>query len=198
MTDNTDIGTTDIEEEVKTPILKPKKKREMTEKQKASLEAGRQRRKAKLDEKKESIKMEYAKKLYESSLGVSDPQTSKEELSKQKSGAVEKDSTQKTKDVKQQSKALPLEEESVSSDEETVVIKSKPKSKPQKKKKKIVIELSSSDESDTEEEYGRRPHSTIEEPEETTQPTRKMITQQNKKSVIKVHNEPSKKNYFVD
>ena len=165
MTDNTDIGTTDIEEEIKdTPILKPKKKREMTEKQKASLESGRQKRKEKLNEKKESLKMEYAKKLYE------------EEQSKKQQ--QEKPITQKQK-VKP---PPPPQEESSSSEEEEVIIKSKPS---KKKKKKIVIELSSSDDdSDT-------------DVKATTKPTRSMITQQNKKSIIKV-TEPSKKNYFAD
>jgi hypothetical protein len=40
----------------------------MSENQMKNLEVGRQRRKEKLEEKKETLKMEYAKKLYEEDL----------------------------------------------------------------------------------------------------------------------------------
>ena len=181
MTDNTDIGTTDIEEEVKeTPILKPKKKREMTEKQKASLEVGRQKRKEKIEEKKESLKMEYAKKLYESSLEVSDPQTSKEDL-KNKPPKPDTYGQNHPIQTKSKSKPKPAPVEESSSEEEEVIIRSKQSKK--KKKKKVVIELSSSDDDS--------------DMEDDVKPTRNMVSQQNKKSVIKV-TEPIKKNYFAD
>jgi hypothetical protein len=174
MAEITDIGNTETEEEIKdTPILKPKAKRKMSENQMKNLEVGRQRRKEKLEEKKESIKMEYAKKLYEEDL-------------KNKSLKPDTNSQDNLKLSKSKCKPKPAPVEESSSEEEEVIIRSKQSTK-KKKKKKVVIELSSSDD-DTDEE---------EEEEAEPKPSRKMISQQNKKSVIKV-TEPVKKNYFAD
>ena len=71
------------------------------------------------------------------------------------------------------------------------VVKSKVVEKPKKKKKIITIEISDSD-SDSEDEP---------EPEPIKQkplPSRTMITQQNKKSIIKVHKPIEQINYFCD
>lgn len=174
MAEITDIGNTETEEEIKdTPILKPKTKRKMSENQMKNLEVGRQRRKEKLEEKKESIKMEYAKKLYEEDL-------------KNKSLKPDTNIEDNLKKSKSKPKPAPVEESS-SEEEEEVIIRSKQSTKKKKKKKKVVIELSSSDD-DTDEE---------EEEEAEPKPSRKMVSQQNKKSVIKV-TEPVKKNYFAD
>ena len=60
MSDNSDNGNTEKETEEEkvdeTPILKPKPKRKMSENQMKNLEVGRQRRKEKLEEKKETLK----------------------------------------------------------------------------------------------------------------------------------------------
>jgi hypothetical protein len=190
MSDNSDIGNTENEEKIdETPILKPKAKRKMSENQMKNLEVGRLRRKEKIEEKKESLKMEYAKKLYESSLGALDPQTSKEDIKNKlpKPDAFGQDNPTQTKS-KSKSKPKPsqVSDEESSSEEEEVVIRSKQSTK-KKKKRKVIIELSSSDD-DTDEE---------EETEAEPKPSRKMVSQQNKKSVIKV-TEPIKKNYFAD
>lgn len=177
MAEITDIGNTETEEEIKdTPILKPKTKRKMSENQMKNLEVGRQRRKEKLEEKKESLKMEYAKKLYEEDLKNKSlkPDTNSEDNLRQSKSKP-----------KPKPKPAPVEESS--SEEEEVIIRSKQSTKKKKKKKKVVIELSSSDD-DTDEE---------EEEEAEPKPSRKMVSQQNKKSVIKV-TEPVKKNYFAD
>jgi len=83
-----------------------------------------------------------------------------------------------------------------SSEEEVVIVKKKRekiKEKPKKKKKKIIIEISDS-ESESEEEE--------EEPEPVKKQkplkAREMITQQNKKSLIKVHKPVEPINYFCD
>ena len=167
-------GDEGTEEEIKdTPILKPKTKRKMSENQMKNLEVGRQRRKEKLEEKKESLKMEYAKKLYEEDL-------------KNKPPKPDTNSEDNLRQSKSKSKPKPTPVEESSSEEEEVIIRSKQSTK-KKKKKKVVIELSSSDD-DTDEE---------EEEEAEPKQSRKMVSQQNKKSVIKV-TEPVKKNYFAD
>jgi hypothetical protein len=88
------------------------------------------------------------------------------------------------------------ESESSSSEEEVVIKKKKrikevKEVKKTKKKKVITIELSDSD-SDSEEEE--------EEPVKKQKPlkARDMITQQNKKSLIKVHKPAEQINYFCD
>jgi hypothetical protein len=126
--------------------------------------------------------MEYAKKLYESSLEVSDPQTSKEDLKNKppKPDTYGQNHQIQTKS-KSKSKPKPAPVEESSSEEEEVIIRSKQSKK--KKKKKVVIELSSSDDDS--------------DMEDDVKPTRNMVSQQNKKSVIKV-TEPIKKNYFAD
>ena len=168
MAEITDIGNTETEEEIKdTPILKPKAKRKMSENQMKNLEVGRQRRKEKLEEKKESLKMEYAKKLYEEDLKNKPPKPATHEQ-------------ENPKQSKPKSKPLPVEESS--SEDEEVIIRSKQSTK-KKKKKKVVIELSSSDDDS--------------DMEDDVKPTRNMVTQQNKRSVIKV-TEPIRKNYFAD
>jgi hypothetical protein len=165
-------GDEGTEEEIKdTPILKPKTKRKMSENQMKNLEVGRQRRKEKLEEKKENLKMEYAKKLYEEDLKNKPP----------KPDTYGQDNLKQSK-----SKPKPAPVEESSSEEEEVIIRSKQSTK-KKKKKKVVIELSSSDDDIDEEE----------EEEAEPKPSRKMVSQQNKKSVIKV-TEPVKKNYFAD
>jgi len=80
-----------------------------------------------------------------------------------------------------------------SSEEEVVIVKKKRekiKEKPKKKKKKTIIEIS-----DSESESGEEP-----EPVKKQKPlkAREMITQQNKKSLIKVHKPVEPINYFCD
>ena len=80
-------------------------------------------------------------------------------------------------------------------EEEVVIVKKKRekvKEKPKKKKKKIIIEIS---DSESEEEEEEEP-----EPVKKQKPlkARDMITQQNKKSLIKVHKPAEPTNYFCD
>ena len=82
-----------------------------------------------------------------------------------------------------------------SSEEEVVIVKKKRekvKEKPKKKKKKIIIEISDSESEEEEEEDP--------EPVKKQKPlkARDMITQQNKKSLIKVHKPVEPINYFCD
>ena len=186
MAEITDIGNTETEEEIKdTPILKPKTKRKMSENQMKNLEVGRQRRKEKLEEKKESLKMEYAKKLYEEDL-------------KNKSLKPDTNSEDNLRQSKSKPKPKPAPVEESSSEEEEVIIRSKQSTKKKKKKKKVVIELSSSDDdTDEEEEEEAEPRRGLGDEITNPKPSRKMVSQQNKKSIIKV-TEPFKRNYFAD
>ena len=107
---------------------------------------------------------------------------------------------EKNKDVKTKALQITKEPESnsssdSSSEEEVVIVKKKRekvKEKPKKKKKKIIIEISDSESEEEEEEDP--------EPVKKQKPlkARDMITQQNKKSLIKVHKPAEPTNYFCD
>ena len=182
MSDNTDIENNVPLEKTKTikpvkevipevqPPTKPKKPR--TDKQKTQFQQVMTKRQENIEKKKLEKKIEASKLLVEK-----DPEFLKQ-LKEPLTPTFEQVGKIRNKKI--------VESES-ESDESVIIIKRKPKPK---KKKTIIIEESESSSSSDEE--------VIQLPKPKSE--RKFITQQNKKSVIKIHNKPSTpsyENYFV-
>lgn len=174
-------------EEDDTQILKPKKeKKPRTEKQLEQIANMQKARQSNIEKRKEEKLLSSAILIVEKA----------KKIPKEKKIPKAKKEPEKEKEPEIETEELKEEEylESEPEEEEVIQIKRKVKSpkvkevkpvkeKIVKKKKRIVIELSES--SDEEEE------------EEVPIPKRKMVSQQNTKSQIKVHNKPLL-NIFAD
>lgn len=165
------------------PLQKEKKVREKkprSDKQMAHFANMAAKRKENIEKKKLEKKIESAKLLIEHDIQVAAP---KKAIKKQLKAEPEEEPQEK-----------PEEENEESESEEEIIVKTR-KSKPKKKAKKVIIvQESESEESDEEEEP-------------LPQPKRRLKSQQNKKSVVKVYQqEPqqykqtaqSHTNYFCD
>ena len=189
------LETQEIQDDV--PLQKEKKVREKKprrEKQLAHFANMAAKRKENIEKKKLEKKIESAKLLIENDIqvGGSDPLTPdrkrncaapKKEIRKQLKG----DAIFGKGDPKEE----PPSEEEESESEEEIIVKTR-KSKPKKKAKKVIIVQESESEEESEEE-------------EIQAPKRRLKTQQNKKSIVKVYQqEPthrqtaSSQNYFCD
>jgi hypothetical protein len=182
MSDNTDIENNVPLEKTKTikpvkefleePIKATEKvKKPRTEKQKAQFQQAMTKRQENIEKKKLEKKLEASKLLVEK-----DPNFLKQ-LKEPLTPTFEQE-------VKPRQKKIIEESES---DESVIIIKKK--NKPKKKKTIIIEESESSSSSDEEVVQLPKPKS-----------DRKFTTQQNKKSIIKIHNKPSTpsyENYFV-
>ena len=164
------------------PLQKEKKVREKkprSEKQLAHFANMAAKRKENIEKKKLEKKIESAKLLIENDIEVAP----KKEIRKQLKG----DAIFGKGDPKEE----PPSEEEESESEEEIIVKTR-KSKPKKKAKKVIIVQESESEEESEEE-------------EIQAPKRRLKTQQNKKSIVKVYQqEPthrqtaSSQNYFCD
>jgi len=168
-----DIEDTEVDE---TPIIKEKKpKKSRTDKQLEQFKVAQEKRAASIETQKDAKRLASAKLILENDIKV------KTVLKKQQKAAV----------VKEESS-----DESSESEAEVIQVIKKKKAKPKpvvaakKKRKTIIIEVSDSD-SDTDSDSD----------DDTPPPAprqREMITQQNKKSLIKVHKPAPVMNYFAD
>lgn len=162
-------------------VTKPQKeKKPRSEKQKAQFEQVFNKRKEILEKKKLEQKIEASKLLLQH-----DP----EFMNKQK---IVEPLTPHIDDVpvvvkkKKEPKIVEINDETDNESEESVIIIKKKSNKP-KKKKKIIIEESEDSSSSSEEEVVKLP-----------KPKREFTTQQNKKSIVKIHEKPKVNydNYF--
>jgi len=193
-------------------ILKPKKpKRVCSEKQLDALKLNRAKAAALRTEEADTKKLKKGIDLVENSkssqLSVSKKNnligSPSANLELNPSGSVETAKSKipdpKINDLKKPSKDThkpidkPDSDNSSSEEEEVVVVKKSKKvvEKPKKKKKIITIEIS-----DTESEEEDEP--VVQKPLPSSLPSRKMITLQNKKSLIKVHKPEPVFNMFCD
>ena len=142
------------------PLLKEKKvrqKKPRSEKQLEHFANMAAKRKENIEKKKLEKKIESAKLLIEHDIQVAPPSAPKKTIRKQLKEAIEEP------------------QESVeSASEEEIIVKTK-RSKPKKKAKKVIIVQESDSETEEEEE------------EPLPQPKRRLKTQQNKKSIVKVY-----------
>ena len=188
------LDTKGIKEEVTDDenVLKPKKVKQVCSQKKLdALKNNRIKAEEAKSKNKEEKQLKYANEIIEKD--------------KQKNILKENDlkpllkNTLKEKDLKpllknvDQYEAEPVDSGESDSEVEVVVVKKKQKikEKPKKKKKIITIEISDS-ESDSEEDEP--------EPVKKQRPLapRQMVSQQNKKSLIKVHKPVEQINYFCD
>ena len=142
------------------PLQKEKKVREKkprSEKQLEHFANMAAKRKENIEKKKLEKKIESAKLLIEHDIQVAPPSAPKKTIRKQLKEAIEE----------------PQESEESASEEE-IIVKTK-RSKPKKKAKKVIIVQESDSETEEEEE------------EPLPQPKRRLKTQQNKKSIVKVY-----------
>ena len=163
----------------KITITKPiKEKKPRSEKQKAQFELVAKKRKESIEQKNMEKKIMASKLLLEK-----DP----EFMAKQKTidpPTPHINDVQKIMKPKKEPKIIEVNNTDSESEESIIIIKRKPKKT--KKQKKIIIEESESESSSDEEVIS------------IPKPKREFITQQNKKSVIKVHKQaPNYNNYFV-
>ena len=163
--------STDDDNEEDEVILKPKKpKRVCSEKQLDALKLNRAKAAALRTEEADTKKLKKAIDLVETAKSkIPDPKINDlKNLSKDTRKPVEK----------------PDSDNSSSEEEEVVVVKKSKKvkvvEKPKKKKKVITIEISDSESSEEDEPV-------VQKPLPSSLPSRKMITLQNRKSLIKVH-----------
>ena len=143
------------------PLQKEKKVREKkprSEKQLEHFANMAAKRKENIEKKKLEKKIESAKLLIEHDIQVAPPSAPKKTIRKQLKEAIEE----------------PQEESEESASEEEIIVKTK-RSKPKKKAKKVIIVQESDSETEEEEE------------EPLPQPKRRLKTQQNKKSIVKVY-----------
>jgi hypothetical protein len=180
MSDNDDIENNVPLEKTKTikeaKEVKVKEKKPRTEKQKAQFQEVMTKRKENIEKKKLEKKVEASKLLAEK-----DP-----DFFKQLAPVAESEVKVKKTKAPKEPTVINLDDES-ESEESVIIVKRKPKSK--KKKKKIIVEESESSSSSSDEEVAQLP-----------KPKRNFVSQQNKKSIIKIHNKPSTpsyENYFV-
>jgi hypothetical protein len=163
-------------------ILKPKKpKRVCSEKQLDALKLNRAKAAALRTEEADTKKLKKAIDLVEkSTISQLNPSGSVETA---KSKIPDPKLNDLKKPIKDTHKPVDKPDSDISSSEEeevVVVKKKKVVEKPKKKKKVITIEIS-----DTESEEEDEP--VVQKPLPSSLPTRKMITLQNRKSLIKVH-----------
>ena len=164
-----------INESINEPIKQIKQKKPRSDKQKAQFETVAKIRKENIEKKRLEQKLEASRFLleYDNKVKQETPLT-----------PHIKDEVKPIK-VKKEPKIIEVDNSDDDSEESVIIIKKKAK-KP-KKKKIIIEEASDSDSSD-----GTPPM-------HLHKPNREFITQQNKKSVIKVHKQqqPNYNNYFV-
>ena len=154
-------------------VTKPKKeKKPRSEKQKAQFQQVFNKRKEILEKKKLEQKIEAGKLLLQH-----DPEfMNKRNIVEPLTPHIDETAIIKKK---KEPKIVEINDESDNESEESVIIIKKKANKP-KKKKKIIIEESSDDSSSSgEEEVVKLP-----------KPKRDFTTQQNKKSIVKIHDKP--------
>lgn len=174
-----------IEETINEPenitVTKPKKeKKQRSEKQKAQFQQVFDKRKEMIEKKNLEKKIEASKLLLQHDPEFMNKDKKVEPLTPHIDDVVIKQ--KKTPKIVEMS-------ESDSDSEESIIIIKKKANKPKKKKKKIIIEQSSDESSSSGED---------EEVVKLPKPKRDFTTQQNKKSIVKIHDKPKVNydNYF--
>jgi hypothetical protein len=175
--EGTDINNgNDMNEPLTKPIKEKKPRPPKTQAQLEQFEKVRLKRAESLKQKSIAKKIEASKLLLEHGIELPAKPITQEEKLPAKKQNIKQVLTPTYKNV---------EDESDSDDEPPVIIVKKKKKK--KQPKTIIIEESDSDEEDAEQHYMNK-----------VKEARHFVSQQNKKSLIKVHKKQEVPNYFVD
>jgi hypothetical protein len=175
--EGTDINNgNDMNEPLTKPIKEKKPRPPKTQAQLEQFEKVRLKRAESLKQKSINKKIEASKLLLEHGIELPAKPIIQEEKLPAKKQNIKQVLTPTYKNV---------EDESDSDDEPPVIIVKKKKKK--KQPKTIIIEESDSDEEDAEQHYMNK-----------VKEARHFVSQQNKKSLIKVHKKQEVPNYFVD